>query len=150
MIYKTIKYSIAGLAVLLCACLSPKGEKASGDHLIGTWQLDEKTHLAITHHCVETEFTGNPATFTLKRKGDALWLQFIGQDHIWIAPANRKSFNACQMLKSSASGRFCGFQTEICIYFRLTGPDQSQIKGLWRTPTCDYCPQVDFVAHKID
>ncbi|WP_423127845.1 hypothetical protein [Gaoshiqia sp. Z1-71] len=147
---RIIIFSMAGLAMWLGACISPGAEKENDVYILSTWQLDEKTHHSIVHHCVETEFADIPAVFVLKKKGDDLLLQFNGQHHIWVAPANKKYFYACQVLKSSASGRFCGFQTEISIYFSLAGRDQNKIKGLWRATTCDYCPRVEFIAHRIN
>ncbi|MFA6402766.1 MAG: hypothetical protein WCX31_14275 [Salinivirgaceae bacterium] len=147
---RIITYSLVGLTMLFCACVSPGGEKGNDNHLRSTWQLDEKTHQAIVHHCVETNFTDTPATFILTRKGEDILLQFNGQHHVWMAQADKSFFYARQVLKSSKSGRFCDFQMEISISFRLTGNNQSKIKGIWRAPTCDYCPQVEFIAYKIN
>lgn len=148
--HRIITYSIAGLAVLLCACARPGEEKENNDNVHSTWQLDEKSHHAIVNQCVETDFTDLPATFTLERKGEDLILQFNGQKHIWLAPANKRYFYATQVLKSSVPGRFCNYQTEISIYFRLTGSNQSKIMGVWRATSCDYCPIVEFIAYKIN
>jgi len=142
--------SVAVLVVVLSACARPGREKVKEVQLHSIWQLDEKSHQAITHHCVETEFADTPAIFTLKRKGEDLILQFNGQRHVWIAPANKSHFYSRQLLKSSVAGRFCSFQTEISIYFSLPGKDQSKIKGTWRAITCDYCPNVYFDAHRIN
>jgi hypothetical protein len=150
MVYRIIKYSLLGLALLLNACVNSGGEKRNEVHLHSSWQLDDKTHQAILNHCVETNFTDMPAKFTLKRKGEDLLLQFNGHHYIWMAPADKKYFYACQVLKSSTSGRFCGFQTEISIYFRLPGQDQNKIKGTWLATECDYCPKVEFIAYMID
>lgn len=147
---RIITYSVAGLAVLLSACVSPEGEKENDVHLHSTWQLDEKSHQAIVNHCVEAKFADTPAIFTLKREGEVLILQFNGQHHIWMAPANKNYFYSSQLLKSSLSGRFCNFQTEISIYFNLKGSDQSKIEGTWRAATCDYCPKVYFNAYRIN
>jgi hypothetical protein len=139
-----------GLTVLLICCTSTDRKLAMNDLINSTWQLDEKSHQAIVHQCVETDFTDTPATFILKRCGEDMLLQFNGQHHIWNSPANKRYFYASQVLRSSTSGRLCGFQTEISIYFRLIGNDQSKIKGTWRTTHCDICPKVDFIAYRID
>ncbi len=128
----------------------PKNIEPVVVHLPSIWQLNEKTHLAITYHCVEIEFTDTPATFTLKKKGKDLLMQFDGQHQVWMAPAGKRYFYARQVLKSSTSGRFCGFDTEISIYFRLTGREPNKIKGIWQATTCDYCPKVEFIAHRIN
>jgi hypothetical protein len=137
------------MAVLLSACLRPGGELENDEHLHSTWQLDEKSHQAIVHHCVETEFSDTPAIFTLKHIGDDLILQFNGQRSAWTAPADKNYFYSSQLLKSSESGRFCNFQTEISIYFKLPDNDQSKIKGTWRASSCYYCPKVYFSADRI-
>ncbi|MDP3463156.1 MAG: hypothetical protein Q8S18_10230 [Bacteroidales bacterium] len=147
---RIISNSVAGLAMLLSACARPGGEKENENQLHSTWQLDEKSHQAIVNHCVETSFADVPATFTLERKGEDLILQFNGQHHVWIAPADKKYFYSSQLLKSSVAGRFCNFQTEISIYFNLKSSDQSKIEGTWRATTCDYCPKVYFYAHRIN
>lgn len=145
-----ITFSLTGLAILLSTCVNPEKKKENVAHIYSTWQLDEKTHKAILYHCVETEFTDTPAIFILQRKGEDLLLQFNGQYHIWMAPANKKYFYACQVLKSSASGRFCGFQTEISIHFSLAGIEQNKLRGIWRASSCDYCPKVEFIAYRIN
>lgn len=147
--HRIIIYSLAGLAVLFSACVRPGGEKENIECSLSTWQLDEKSHKAIVNHCVETNFTDTPATFVLERNGEDLLLQFNGQNHVWTASANKRYFYATQVLKSSVSGRICDYQTEISIYFRLTGRDQSKIKGIWRATSCDYCPIVEFIATKL-
>lgn len=144
--YRVITYSIVGLALMLTNCI----RLVNNIPLDSTWQLDEKTHQEIVHHCVDIEFLETPATFTLKRIDDALILQFNGQCHIWKASANKSYFFARQVLKSSAAGRFCGFQTEISIHFRLAGRNPEKIKGTWQATTCDYCPKVEFIAYKMN
>lgn len=143
-------YSIAGLTVLLSSCFRTGGNLGNDDQLQSTWQLDTASHHAIVNHCVENEFTDNPAIFTIKRKGEELILQFKGQHNVWVAPANKKYFYATQVIKSSVSGRFCNFQTEISIYFRFTGSDQNKITGTWRATSCNYCPTVYFNANKLN
>lgn len=150
MVCRKIKYSMIGLALLISACINPDKQKENDTEIYSTWQLDEKTHKAILHHCVETEFTDNPAIFILQRKGEDLLLQFNGQNYVWMAPAGKKYFYGCQVLKSSTLGRFCGFQIEISIYFRLLGENQNRIEGIWQSATCEYCPKVEFIAYKID
>ncbi|MDP2236523.1 MAG: hypothetical protein Q8J88_08835 [Bacteroidales bacterium] len=141
---------MASLVVLLGACASPKGEKENDANLYSTWQLDEKSHQAIVNHCVETEFADSPAIFILQRKENELILQFKGQPHVWIAPADKRYFNSSQLLKSSVAGRLCNYQTEISINFRLTGSDQKRIQGTWRAPRCPYCTKVYFNANRIN
>jgi hypothetical protein len=115
-----------------------------------TWQLDQKSHQAILHHCVEVEFTETPAKFILEKKGENLFLNFNGLQYVWVAPANKRYFYSRQVLKSSTAGRFCGFQTEISIYFRLDKRDSNVIKGVWRATTCEYCPPINFVAYRVN
>jgi len=143
-------YSIAGLTVLLCACFRTGGNLGNDDQLQSTWQLDTASHHAIVNHCVETEFSDTPAIFTLKHTGDDMILQFNGQRSVWTAPADKNYFYSSQLLKSSESGRFCNFQTEISIYFKLPDNDQSKIKGTWRASSCYYCPKVYFSAYRIN
>ncbi|MDO9634530.1 MAG: hypothetical protein Q7J05_05715 [Paludibacter sp.] len=150
MVHRIITYSIAGLTVLLSTCVRPEGKKGNDVPSYSTWQLDEKSHQAIVNHCVEIDFTDSPAKFIMERNGDDLLLHFIGQHQVWMASANKRYFYATQVLKSSVSGRFCDYQTAISIYFRLTGCDQSKIKGIWRATSCDYCPKVEFIAYRIN
>lgn len=143
-------YSMAGLSMLLFACVMPGSEKGKDNYLYSIWQLDEKSHHAIVNQCVETSFTDTPAIFTLEKKDKDILLRFNGLSHVWTAPADKTHFYASQMLKSSLSGKFCGFQTEISIHFKLTDRNQNIIMGTWRGATCEYCPKVAFVAYKIN
>jgi hypothetical protein len=147
---KIFTYAVVALSILLNACVSSFKEKGIDVSTQSIWQLDEKSHLAILHHCVDVEFTETPAKFILEKKGENLLLNFNGLQYIWVAPVNNRHFYSRQVMKTSSAGRFCGFQTEISIYFSLDRSDPNLIKGVWRATTCEYCPQINFVAYRIN
>lgn len=138
------------LFIISGACTRSRNDMEMHIPKFSIWQLDVKTHQNIIHQCVVTDFKSNPATFTLKRLGDDLLLQFNGMHYVWVSSAGKKHFYAKQLMKSSNSGRFCGNHIEVSIYFIVTGSDQNQIKGIWRTVNCDFCPKIEFIAHKIE
>ena len=140
---------IAGMVLLLSACINYIGESDSKNQYFGIWQLDSASSEAIAHHCVVTEFADHPATFTLSGKGKDIVLQFNGLDNSWVAPANKEYFHATQILKSSVTGRLCNFETEITIHLRFSGNGQSGLSGTWRASSCRYCPVVYFNAGKL-
>lgn len=122
---------------------------SSDSDLVGTWTVDAETQEWLPRACVVLDVS-NPAraTFDLTHEDDALYVHFRNPARtVWRSAVRNGAFEGLQILPTTETGRFCGRETPVRLELREVRP--GILRGVWRTPECDVCPDRHFGATRV-